>query len=120
MSADYKDLKVWQKSISLANDLYKITEKFPKEEQFGLTNQLRRAVVSISSNIAEGSGRETSKDFAHFVSIAKGSLREIETQLIIANNLDFIDSDKLSDLQEEITELDKMLFGLRKSLKEKK
>ncbi len=85
----YKKLIVWQKSIDLVVAIYALTKEFPKEELFGLTSQMRRASVSVPSNIAEGSGRHTKRDFHHFLSIAYGSVMELETQLIIAKKLLF-------------------------------
>ena len=86
---DYKELDVWKKSIEFVESIYKATAKFPDEERFGLTNQLRRAAISIPSNIAEGSARQSDKEFIRFLFIAYGSSAEIETQLIIAKNLGF-------------------------------
>ncbi len=83
----HKDLIVWNKSINLSLEIYKITENFPKEEVYGLTSQIRRAAISIPSNIAEGKNRGTKKDFAQFLKIARGSLAELETQIIIAKQL---------------------------------
>ena len=87
---DFKELLVWKKSIHLLETIYNITNAFPKEEIYGLTNQLRRTVVSISSNIAEGSGRRTSKDFVSFLYNSMGSLKEVENQLIITKRLNYI------------------------------
>lgn len=86
----YKDLIVWQKGIELVNELYAITKKFPKEEIFGLTNQIRRAAVSVAANIAEGWGRNSTKNYIQFLRISRGSLYEIETMLVIANNQNYI------------------------------
>lgn len=88
----HKDLDVWKLSIDFVTDIYKITSSFPKEEQFGLTNQIRRAAVSVPSNIAEGAGRNSDKEFLRFLYISMGSIQEIYTQLLIALNLDFISS----------------------------
>lgn len=84
MNKDYTELEVWQESRKLANHIYGLTKLFPKEEQFGLTNQIRRAVVSVSSNIAEGFGRQTAKDTINFLHMSRGSLYELETQCFIA------------------------------------
>jgi len=114
---NYEDLKVWQKAITLADDIYEATQSFPKEEMFGLRQQLRRAAVSIPSNIAEGSARGTRKDFAQFISIARGSLAELQTQLIIAKNRQFIQEEAHNALKEKTVELSKMLRALLASLK---
>ena len=112
----HKDLDVWKKAIIFVSDIYKVTETFPNSELFGLTNQIRRAAVSIPSNIAEGAARTSLKEFNQFLSIALGSIAEIETQLIIAMNLKFIANDKYNELATKIDEIRKMLIGLKKSL----
>ena len=86
----YRELIVWQKAIDLVVAIYRITQSFPREEAFGLTSQLRRAAVSIPSNIAEGQGRRSAKEFQRFLDIARGSLQEVETQLLIANRLHYL------------------------------
>ena len=91
----HKNLKVWQKSVSLATNIYELTKTFPQEERFGITSQIRRAVVSISSNIAEGAGRGSKKEFAQFLSIAYGSCYELDTQLLISNNIGFLSDEEL-------------------------
>lgn len=108
----YKDLIVWQKSIQLVKKIYILTQNFPKEEQFGLTNQLRRAVVSIPSNIAEGYGRRTLKDHNKFFVIAYGSALEVETQLVIARELKFCQEDELIVCESLLLEVIKMLNKL--------
>jgi len=113
----HKDLHVWQKSIELVTDIYTLTKEFPKEELFGLASQLRRAAVSIPSNIAEGSARNHNKEFVQFLYIAQGSCSEIETQLIIAKNLNLISENTLKLLLEKITDIRNMLIGLIKSIK---
>ncbi len=113
----YKDLVAWQKSRLLVADIYAATETFPKEENFGLKLQIRRAAVSIPSNIAEGYSRGGVKDYAHFISIAIGSASELETQIILANDLNFINSEKFQILSEKTNEVLKLLHGLRKALK---
>ena len=95
----FRDLIVWQKAIQFATEIYKVTSSFPATEQYGLTNQLRRAIVSVSSNIAEGSKRGSKKDFTHFLRMAQGSCAEIETQIAIANNLEYLSKDKYFELQ---------------------
>ncbi len=110
----YKDLIVWQKSIDLVVEIYKITDLFPKYELFNLTTQMRRSGISISSNIAEGKGRGTRKDFSHFLKLALGSANELETQIEIAKRLDYIEKNK--DFEGLLTEIMKMLNKLISSL----
>ena len=106
----YKDLLIWQKGIDIIIKLYQLVEGFPKEEIYALTSQLKRAAISISSNIAEGYGRNSTQSYIHFVSISRGSLFELETQLIVAQKLKFIKNETLfSDLMNQITEESKML-----------
>jgi four helix bundle protein len=114
---NYADLTVWQKAMDLAETVYKHTAKFPKEELFGLKGQLRRAAVSVPSNIAEGEGRSQRKPFLQHLYISYGSLREVETQAILAGRLGYLDSEKLADLMERCAEIGKMINGLSKSLK---
>lgn len=90
---NYKDLIVWQKSMELARIIYRLTSRFPRDEIFGLTNQIRRAVVSIPSNIAEGFGRGSDREFIHFLRIAKGSAAEVETQILISEELRYVSPD---------------------------
>jgi four helix bundle protein len=99
----YKELKVWQKAIDLAVEVYRITEKLPKEERYGLISQINRCVVSIPSNIAEGAGRNTSKDFNHFLGISLGSSFELDTQLIISNKLGYVDLDDFEKIEVELS-----------------
>ena len=112
----FKELKVWQKAIQLITEIYFQTSKFPKEEIYGITSQIRRCAVSIPSNIAEGAGRETKKDFSHFLNIAKGSSFELETQLIISKELEFLKLADFEILYSELDEIQKMITGLQKSL----
>jgi four helix bundle protein len=109
----HKDLDVWKKSLDLVEFIYRLTEAFPQKEIYGLTNQIRRAVVSVPSNIAEGAARSSEKEFSKFLYISLGSLSEVETQLIIAQRLKYIGNydDSL------LIEIRKMLIGLIKSLK---
>lgn len=106
---DHKELNVWKESVEMVTDIYNITKKFPKEEQFGLTNQIRRAAVSIPSNIAEGAARNSNKEFRQFLYIALGSLSELETQLIISNNLNFTQDILMVD---KLVDIKKMILGL--------
>jgi four helix bundle protein len=105
----YKQLNVWQLSVDLATEVYRLTSRFPDKERFGLITQINRSVVSVSSNIAEGAGRNTDKDFAHFIGIAVGSLFELETQLIISKNLNYLSEPELSEIQSKISSIQKML-----------
>jgi len=112
----YRDLIVWQKSISLVTFVYKITKTFPSEELYGLSSQMRRSAVSIPSNIAEGSRRSTKKDFRHFLCIAFGSGAELETQLLIARNLGYGTEKEIVEIESLLNEIMKMLNTLRKSM----
>jgi four helix bundle protein len=114
---NYKKLKIWQDSIELVGLIYKKTLAFPKEEIFALQSQIRRAAVSIPSNIAEGAGRQTISDFKHFLTIANGSCNELETQLIIASNLNYIKENDLTDMQTKIQDIQKMIYAFKKNLK---
>lgn len=116
----FNDLKVWQLGVKLSVQVYAATKNYPKEEVFGLANQSRRAAVSIPSNIAEGQGRGTTKDFIHFLKIARGSLGELETQLFIAHELTYIDSDIFAQLNQMLNEEGRMLQGLIKALEHPK
>ena len=116
-SQSYRDLIVWQKSIALCVLVYKICGAFPKSELYGLTDQMKRAAVSISCNIAEGQGRQHVKEFLHFISIARGSLAELDTQRIIAEKLNFISSENSASLEDHITEIRKMLYTLNAKLR---
>lgn len=112
----FEKLEVWVASKALTVKIYKITSKFPKEEQFGLIGQLRRAALSIGSNIAEGSGRTSKKDFAHFLQIAYSSNLEVLQQLIIAQELKYISPNELESMRETIDLISMKLGALRKSL----
>ncbi len=115
----HKDLDVWKKSVSLVTSIYDVTKSFPKDEIYGITNQIRRSAVSIPSNIAEGSARQGDKEFAHFLYISLGSLSELETQLIIANNLKYFTSNDYELTIDRLEEIRKMLLGLIKFVKNK-
>ncbi|MFI5138513.1 MAG: four helix bundle protein [Sphingobacteriales bacterium] len=114
-----KELKIWNKAIDLTVDLYKATASFPSEEKYGLTSQARRSAVSIPSNIAEGAGRNSDKEFTNFLGIANGSSYELQTQLVISNKLNLLNNDLLDDLLKQIDELQKMNFAFQKMLKSK-
>ena len=112
----YKDLQVWQKAVSLAVETYEITATFPKNQQYGLTNQIERSVVSVASNLAEGAGRNGKNEFIYHVGVARGSLYELHTQMLIANKVGFISQEKTDELILKIEEVGRMLNGLKKSL----
>jgi four helix bundle protein len=112
----FKELEIWKKSRTFCVKVYSVTSSFPSEERFGLTNQLRRAAVSIPSNIAEGSSRQSNKDFARFLEISIGSAYEIETQLSIASDLGFINTDKADELIITLDEIVKMTSKFRSNL----
>ncbi len=116
MSHSYQDLRVWQKAVDFVTEIYKTTAKFPKHELYGLRNQLERSAVSVPSNIAEGEGRASRRDFHHFLVTARGSLFEIETQLIIANNLGYISKADLKRLLADSRTINAMLCGLMESM----
>ena len=116
--AYFKELLVWQKSINFVTEIYKETESFPKSEMYGLVSQIRRATVSIASNIAEGNSRRSVPDYVQFLRISRGSCAEVETQLIISKNLGFLNEEKSLKLNQDIIEISKMLNGLINSLKQ--
>jgi four helix bundle protein len=115
----YKDLIVWQKACRLCVTLYEATGKFPAQEKFGLTAQIRRSSVSIPSNIAEGYGRHSKPDYIRFLQIAYGSYCELETQLLIARQLGYLEAKPFTDLEGALGEVERMLSGLIRSLKAK-
>ena len=119
MLRSYKELKVWQKSHQLSLAVYKITKKFPQNERSGMTAQMRRAAVSVPSNIAEGYGRKTTQDYIRFLYIAYGSTCELETQLLLSGDLGYFDSESISEFQSKIGEIERMLKALIKSLENK-
>lgn len=114
----FEKLEVWQKAIDFADLVYSTTRRFPADERFGLTNQMRRAAVSISSNIAEGSARISRKDFARFIEIATGSLYEVISQSYVGKNQGFLPPDDFNRLYDAAEEQSRMLSGLRRSLLE--
>ena len=115
----YKDLLVWQQAIDLTVNIYALTSTFPKSELFGLASQIQRAAVSVPSNIAEGHARDSTKEFLRFISIPLGSLAEVETQLMIANKLQFLNNEMMGELLGKTGEIGRMLRGIQKSLKAK-
>ncbi len=110
--SSYKELIVWQKSIQLVTDIYKLTKTFPKEEIYGLASQMQRAVVSIPSNIAEGNDRNSSKEFSQFLRIARGSLAELETQIIISEKLEYTNKEQIIPILNNCYEIGRMINGL--------
>ena len=112
----HKELHVWQRSIEFVSEIYKILESFPKTEVFWLTDQIKRASISIPSNIAEWSARWTEKEQVHFLYIARGSVSEVDTQLLIAKNLWFLSEEKYIEISEKLTIIGKMLTKLIQSL----
>jgi four helix bundle protein len=112
MEGHYRNLVAWQKAKSLALNVYRCTRRFPKEEIYGLTSQMRRGAVSVPSNIAEGKGRYSHKDFVHFLYQARGSPLELETQLSIARELEYVDQPLFESLELETEELGRILNGL--------
>ena len=117
MGQSYKDLLVWQRSVGLVRMVYKATTAFPREEMFGLTSQMRRSAVSISSNIAEGQGRLTPGEFRQFLSQARGSLMEVETKMIISSSLGFMRAEEQEAIGNEIEQVAKMLNALITSIR---
>ena len=119
MLKNYKELKVWLKSYQLCLNIYKITKGFSKEEKYGLTSQIRRAAVSVPSNIAEGYGRKTTPEYIRSLYIAYGSNCELETQILLAGDLGYIKSAQLKEVQKDLAEVERMLKALIKSLEKK-
>ena len=115
----HKDLRVWQQSIEMVTSIYLMTQSFPKEEMFGLVSQLRRASVSVPSNIAEGYARGTDKEKLHFLRMSSGSMSEVETQLLLSLNLGYIDQEKYNELSGTVTSVWKQLNSLISSIKKK-
>ena len=116
MAADFKDLLVWQKSMDLVELVYHLVRRLPKEEQFELASQMRRAVVSIPSNIAEGQGRKTAREFLRFLSIARGSRAELETQLLLAQRLGYLTKEQIEPAVLLYNEVGRMLHSLMQSI----
>jgi len=114
----YKNLKVWQKSMDLVVEVYKQTNNFPDKEKFSLISQINRSAVSIVSNIAEGAGRNSNKEFNNFLGIALGSSCELETQVIIANRLNYLKEENLDSIVNSIDEIQKIIYSLKKTIKQ--
>ncbi|HVN82548.1 MAG TPA: four helix bundle protein [Terriglobia bacterium] len=115
----YRDLQVWQKAIQLAKSIYRISASFPNEEKYGLVSQIRRASVSVPSNIAEGQARNTTGEFIQFLSHAEGSLAEVDTQLFLATEFEFCTFQKAGEIFEQVSELRRMLQTLKRRLIER-
>lgn len=116
---NYRELKIWQNAIERSVEAYKLTNKFPETEKYNLNSQLRRSAVSVPSNIAEGAGRNSDKDFVRFLGIALGSCFEFHTQVIISYRLELIDKEEYNSLDSSLDELEKMIWGFQKSLMSK-
>ena len=117
MIETFKNLVVWQEAMNLVEMVYLQTKTFPKEEMFGLTSQIRRAAVSIPANIAEGNGRRTRKEYLRFLSIANGSIKELETHLLIAERINLLTKETSKQIQTQLQSVGRLLTALRKSLK---
>jgi four helix bundle protein len=113
---NYLELRIWQRSRELVKLIYQLTESFPDSQKYGLTNQMQRAAVSIPSNIAEGAGRNSSKDFVRFLDIANGSAFELETQLFLSSDLGYTTINQVENIISELKEIQKMIFKFRESL----
>lgn len=119
MLKNYKELAVWKKAYDLCLEIYRVTKGFPVEERYGLTSQLRRAAVSVPSNIAEGYGRKTTPDYIRTLYIAYGSLCEMETQALLSHDLHYVKDKEMNKVENDIGEVERMLKALIKSLEEK-
>jgi len=119
MLKNFKELNVWQKSYKLCLDVYRITGPFPKEEIYGLVSQIRRSAVSVPSNIAEGYGRKTTADYIRFLYIAYGSLCELETQIMLSDDLRFLEPREVESFRADLSEVERMLKALIRSLENK-
>lgn len=117
MGRPHENLDVWRRSVDLVVDIYEVTKCFPSDEKFGLTSQIRRAAVSIPANIAEGAGRNHEKEFVHFLGIAQGSSSELETELLIALRLGFIEEEIYQKIYEDVNVIARMIVGLTNHLK---
>ncbi|MDR3675424.1 MAG: four helix bundle protein [Acidobacteriota bacterium] len=120
MIENYKELDVWKKSVALTTDVYRLTSRFPIAERYGWSSQIRRASTSIAANIAEGWGRESTGEYIQFLGVARGSLMELETHLIVSCNLHFLDSEELAAVLKPIEDIGKMLNRLIAALKTRK
>ena len=116
MTQGYRDLIVWQQAMDVAVETYRLTSAFPKDEMFGLTSQMRRAAVSIASNIAEGEGRKSKNEFSHFLGIALGSKSELETQIVLSERVNLLKSSETELIKKSLDDIGKMLTALRRKL----
>ena len=116
-SQSYRDLIAWQKALALVTEVYRLTESFPSHELYGLTSQIGRAAVSVVSNIAEGQARNSHREFLHFLSNAKGSLVEVETQLFVTRNLNYVREQQIAAVLKQTDEVARLVSGLMKSLR---
>jgi four helix bundle protein len=116
LGSNYRDLRVWNAAMSLAVEVYRITKRFPKAEQFGLTSQVRRAAVSVPSNIAEGHARSTRGEYKHFLSMARGSVVEVEVQLTLAEQLGYVESPVIASALAHCDSISRMLTNLKRAL----
>ena len=114
---NYRELKVWNKAIDLVTHIYEISKEFPNEEKYGIISQMRRSAVSIPSNISEGAGRNSDKEFIQFLGIAQGSSFELQTQIIISYKLNYITNKDFEKLNNSIEEVEKMIYGFQSKLK---
>jgi four helix bundle protein len=117
MAHSYKNLIAWQKAVAMVSDIYRATQSFPRHETYGLTSQIRRSAVSAASNIAEGQGRLSKREFHHFLGIARGSLIEMETQMVIAENLGYLSKAEATQLADASGEVSRLLHGLMQALR---
>ena len=113
----HEKLDVWNRAVEFVTAVYRMSDKFPREEKFGLTSQIRRAAVSIPANIAEGAGRESPREFVHFLSNAQGSASELATELLIAHRLEFLSAKEYRELGTELDNIGRMIFGLSQHIK---
>ena len=117
--ASYRDLKVWQSAMDMVQGVYLITEQFPNSETYGLSSQMRRAAISVPSNIAEGHARDSTKEYLRFISVAMGSLAELETQFLLSERLNYLEAGVLNKFLEQASEIGRMLRSLQRALKAK-
>ncbi len=115
----YRDLKVWQNAMDLAVECYQVSKKLPKTEAYGLSSQIQRAATSVPANIAEGRARQHTKEFLQFLSVAYGSLAEVETHILLAHRLNYVEVDQVNSILDKSAEIGRMINGLQKSLRQK-
>jgi len=115
----FRDLIVWQKSVDLIDEIYRLTREFPKHEQYGLSSQVQRAAVSVAANIAEGNGRDSTREYIHHLSFSLGSLAEVETYLVVSTRLGYVQQKAVAAMERKCDEIGKMLRSLQKALRSK-